>query len=131
MSCILAYGRVQAMKNKKLLVLVIVQKKFKNVVGGNKFWNMSSKYLKGLSKLGSLPNEHSFLALGHHRHYRLNESTLSPPKIVVASIIFFFWGGDRCGHHILGYFCLFYMYLIKFRHKLTNAIKKSNKHWIF
>ncbi len=57
-------------------------------------------------------------------------STLSPPKIVVTSMIFlqlpFF---VMYGHHILDYFFLFYVYLINLKLNLINYLQKSNKQW--
>jgi hypothetical protein len=74
--------------------------------------------------------------LKENDNYRLmcmwkGESTLSPPTIVITSIIFLHFFGVRCGHHILGFFFLFYIYLISFKLKLVNAKNKSSKHWRF
>jgi hypothetical protein len=62
---------------------------------------MSSKYPNEHS---FLPNEHSFLTPRHHCHYHSNESTLSPPKIVVTSIMFLHFSWDNVWTSHLGLF---------------------------
>jgi hypothetical protein len=58
------------------------------------------------------------------------ESTLSPPKIVITSIIFLQLKFlVTYGHHILDYFYFLKVYLISFKLNLINYFENFNKHW--